>query len=1470
LQNIKEALCNKKVTPPFSVAAGKGTGEHVVTNMPEDISILQVLNDFYELGLNPLSTAKQLSIKSPFRDDQHPSFSIYLDTNTAYDWGTGESFNNITLIERALGISRLEALQTLNEKYGLSPLSAEQEALIHRLHLLQKYVAVTSKCLGPEHIEALKERGISEQTIQSKQCGFHPPGLDDLEVSELIELGITDDFVGRIILPGHLNGRLVYVVGWDPACKDGKKYVFAANWPRPIVGTIGENPLLVEGIFDLWVFESAQIPAICTLSSNVSKKQNQFLKRLSNFFVAFDGDEAGKTAANDLAKEHFPRTKAVILPDGEDPNSLYCALGQEKFKSKIEELKNNAIDPLKEALKNLDSAVDQFSAIELLKGTTFLVARLAKAERNPYVDIIHEKVKRFSISKGSIREMIKAAFFDLREEDKKENNSKDGDTDIPDVKEISEWILNEHIFVTDKISKTIFHYREAEGTYGRDGDHIVHEMVKQRLGEHYTIVRYNNVKSYIQAETYGDVAEPPDYLICIKDGILNIDTYELIAHRPDYFFVSQLPLKYNPQARCPNIEKFISEVVSAADVPQIYELIGYCLWRNYPIAVSVCFLGDGSNGKSTLLELLTTFLGKENISTREIDVLSSNRFAVADLYGKYANIAADLPDKPLQYTGTFKMLTGGDMLTAEFKFKQGFPFRNYAKLIFSANKLPETNDDTDAFFRRWLLPVFPNTFSGKNAKSKAALLAELTTDEELSGLLNKALEGLKRLKEKGMFSNAPTVEELRAIYTAKSSPVRAFVNDCVDILPDGFVGKQALYEHFCEYCRGKNYPIVSEQTFKEKVPQVVSVVSERPSVGGTRIHGWRGITLRDKQSHSDNYELNGSVIMSTEDEENRNTPAETEAQLEDTHYVQPVQHFSNLRYCTETKNENKNSNYILLNREQAGQAGHVGHSDEGDISASNMPVVAVDIETTGLDPFKDDIKLVSYVGNGLKEAYESPEPLKEVLADQTILKVFHNAAFDVYFLNVKGYIVNNYACTMVMAQVLDNNAGSHKLVDLAKAYLNIELDKSLQHGKNWKGFITDDHKEYALKDADVTYQLYEILNQEITAQGLTEVLEREKDALPAIIRLQLDGFSFDTDSYRSDLTNYQQQKDALEQEIKEELMTDINLASPKQLLDCLRTRGLTDLRDTNDETLAACEDVLPELQPTIKKLRQWRELHKLTTSYGEQLLEKVNGDGRIHASFRLIGAVTGRMSCNEPNLQQVPPEVREYFKAPAGKKLVIADFSQLELRIAAQLSSDATMLKVLQEGGDLHTKTAQLLLHKSAVTKEDRRLAKGVNFGLTYGMSSWGLQRTLKASYGITITENDAEQFRNNFLASYSGIRRWHEQQVSYAQVRTLGGRIWDNLPAAGKRGWRNRLNYPVQGSGAEGLKESLILLIKELPMKWKLVNVIHDEIVLEVPEEDVTEASELLKMCMVEGMKRLVRNVPIEVEVSANERWIK
>ena len=184
-------------------------------------------------------------------------------------------------------------------------------------------------------------------------------------------------------------------------------------------------------------------------------------------------------------------------------------------------------------------------------------------------------------------------------------------------------------------------------------------------------------------------------------------------------FLKKIPIKYNPNADCPKIKEFINQIMREEDVVVLQELAGYCLWKDYPIQKAFALVGEGSNGKSTFLRLLTKLLGKENVSSISLQDLVNNRFAVANLYGKLANIFADLPPEILKDTAKFKMLTGGDIITAEKKFKNPFKFYNYAKLIFSCNRLPVTYDDTTAFFRRWVIINFPNTFDGVVIGTKA-------------------------------------------------------------------------------------------------------------------------------------------------------------------------------------------------------------------------------------------------------------------------------------------------------------------------------------------------------------------------------------------------------------------------------------------------------------------------------------------------------------------------------------------------------------------------------------------------------------------------------------------------------------------------------------------------------------------------------------------------------------------------------
>ena len=403
---------------------------------------------------------------------------------------------------------------------------------------------------------------------------------------------------------------------------------------------------------------------------------------------------------------------------------------------------------------------------------------------------------------------------------------------------LAEELMQQYRFITMRDNEQMYVWRD--GCYRPYAESLIKEECKLRLGEEFRTNRVNEVIDYIKASTFKDRSEEPPHLIPLLNGVLDIKTLELKPHSPEYMFFNLLPVEYNPNAKCPNIEKFLTEITgSKEDVEICLETVGFCLYREYFIAKALMLVGEGSNGKSTFLNLVKTFLGKENVAGRSLQDLEENRFAKADLHHKLANIYADLPDRALWRTGTFKMLTGRDLIAAERKFQQSFIFENYAKLLFSANKVPEAYDDTDAFFRRWIIVVFPNQFVGE--KADPHILKKLTTPEELSGLLNLVIPALKRLLERGQFSYSKTTEEIREDYIRKSSPIGAFVMDCLAVDSDAFIPKQELFNVFAEYCRVRKIPCVTKDTFFKNLPQHVAVIDHRPKLEGGRVVTFKGV-----------------------------------------------------------------------------------------------------------------------------------------------------------------------------------------------------------------------------------------------------------------------------------------------------------------------------------------------------------------------------------------------------------------------------------------------------------------------------------------------------------------------------------------------------------------------------------------------------------------------------------------------------
>jgi DNA polymerase-1 len=290
-------------------------------------------------------------------------------------------------------------------------------------------------------------------------------------------------------------------------------------------------------------------------------------------------------------------------------------------------------------------------------------------------------------------------------------------------------------------------------------------------------------------------------------------------------------------------------------------------------------------------------------------------------------------------------------------------------------------------------------------------------------------------------------------------------------------------------------------------------------------------------------------------------------------------------------------------------------------------------------------------------------------------------------------------------------------------------------------------------------------------------------------------------------------------------------------------------------------------------ISEYRKVAKLVQAFIIPIPKFVNDKtGRIHAECNQLGASTGRFSCRSPNLQQMPRKksFRSCIVAPSGYRLIMADYSQIELRIAADITGDETMIKAYQNGLDLHKLTASIIIGKPVdlVTKKERQAAKAVNFGLIYAMGAEGLMNYAKEKYGVQMKLQQANDFRARFFSVYQGISAWHERvgNTVSQKARTLGHRqrIWtERAPLT------QLLNTPIQGSAADIIKKALSLLPKKLKITGsKLIACVHDEIILEVPELFAKEASLILEETMIEAGKYYLKKVPVEVDVSIADSW--
>lgn len=383
-------------------------------------------------------------------------------------------------------------------------------------------------------------------------------------------------------------------------------------------------------------------------------------------------------------------------------------------------------------------------------------------------------------------------------------------------------------------------YTYDGGVYQVRGDAKLRKKALDLLGSKYRQAFVNETMDWIRTKLFGEPVqafnEVDDY-INVQNGLLNWRTGELLPHTPDRYSSIQIPVTYNPNAKCPEVKKFFSEIVPVDVVPTLFELFGYCLLPTNRFQKAFMLHGTGANGKSTLLKLLEQFVGLSNVSNVPLHQLERDKFKVVQLKGKLINVFADISHKGLDTSSTFKALTGEDRINAEYKGKDGFDFRPFARLIFSANVPPTSSDVSNGFFRRWIVIPFPYSFEGRQDPH---LLDRLTSTEELSGLLNLALEALRRLDQQKGFTTGPSLEKALTKYMQEADNIAGFLVECCKIDVNETYPRKEFYHKYVEWCQENGVKSTTKKKFNQRLLEKVPNLSTGRKYLGPEL--WLGIT----------------------------------------------------------------------------------------------------------------------------------------------------------------------------------------------------------------------------------------------------------------------------------------------------------------------------------------------------------------------------------------------------------------------------------------------------------------------------------------------------------------------------------------------------------------------------------------------------------------------------------------------------
>lgn len=569
--------------------------------------------------------------------------------------------------------------------------------------------------------------------------------------------------------------------------------------------------------------------------------------------------------------------------------------------------------------------------------------------------------------------------------------------------------------------------------------------------------------------------------------------------------------------------------------------------------------------------------------------------------------------------------------------------------------------------------------------------------------------------------------------------------------------------------------------------------------------------------------------------------------------------------------------------------------------------VCFDTETTSLDEMEAEIVGMSFsykkglayyipLSDNREEAQKTIDIFKPFFEAKTVMKIAHNFKYDYKVLKNYGVHFDGVLFDTMIAHYLLNPDGRHGMDYLSEIYLNyipISIETLIgKKGKNQLSFRQVDREHqtlYAAEDADITFQLYEIFGPQLQKENLENLFfQIEMPLMKVLADMEREGIALDVNWLLQESKDLEQDLKNIEQKIFTFTENEFNLNSPKQLGEVLFDQLKLDPKAKKTKTgqYATSEEVLQKLahtHPIIPLILEYRTYQKLKSTYVDALPTQISKiDGRVHTSFSQTTAATGRLASLNPNLQNIPirtergQQIRGAFRAEKGKKIISADYSQIELRLIAEISGEKNMIEAFQKGEDIHASTAAKLfkIPIDEVNKTQRSQAKTVNFGIIYGQGAFALAEQ------TGLSRAEAKQMIDAYFQTYPTMKEWMTAQVKKARelgyVETLLGRkrhlkdIQSNNFVVRSHAERNAVNAPIQGSAADIIKIAMIEISKKLKEEnraTKMLLQVHDELIFEAPIEEVEAVTALITSCMENAVKT---TVPLLVEVGVGDHWLE